>query len=65
MAEKVPAKRYRWNRQKLLKELYGENPGYLPKKYATEQGIEVVLKFDGTSDLWYGAQPSTSTKTSG
>lgn len=56
MAEESASQEIQMEQAKIAQELYEKITGYL-KKYATEQGIEVVLKFDGTSDLWYGAQP--------
>jgi outer membrane protein len=40
---------------KVSKELYDRLTGYL-KKYSTEKGIQVVMKYDPTSDVLYGGE---------
>lgn len=56
MAEESAGQEIQMEQAKVAQALYGKITDYL-KKYAAEQGIEVVLKFDATSDMWYGAQP--------
>ena len=43
------------DQEKLTKELYDRITSYL-KKYGQEKGIQVVLKFDASSDVLYGGE---------
>ena len=41
--------------EKMTKDLYNRVTSYL-KKYGQEKGLEVVLKYDATSDLLFGRE---------
>jgi outer membrane protein len=56
MAQETATQEIQMEQAKLSQDLYDKITTFL-KKYAQEQGIEVVLKYDATSDLWYGSQP--------
>jgi outer membrane protein len=56
MAQETAGQEIQMEQAKLSQDLYDKITTFL-KKYAQEQGIEVVLKYDATSDLWYGSQP--------
>ena len=54
MAQETAGQEIQMEQAKLSQDLYDKITAYL-KKYSQENGLQVVLKFDGTSDLWYGA----------
>jgi len=56
MAQETAGQEIQMEQAKLSQDLYDKITTFL-KKYAQEQGIEVVMKYDATSDLWYGSQP--------
>jgi outer membrane protein len=55
MAQETASQEIQMEQAKLSEDLYNTITAFL-KKYAQEQGIEVVLKLDAGSDLWYGGQ---------
>jgi outer membrane protein len=54
MAQETAGQEIQMEQAKLSQDLYDKITAYL-KKYSQENGLQVVLKLDGTSDLWYGA----------
>jgi outer membrane protein len=54
MAQETAGQEIQMEQAKLSQDLYDKITAYL-KKYSQENGLQVVLKLDGTSDLWYGS----------